>query len=102
LAAASDGTFKLSTAPLFIDKVRDVVGLSLNPPDQAIVLCVDEKSQGQRWTALNRCCQWAPAPPQRQTPDDARHGTTSLFAALTVATGQVLANVINRIGIKSF
>jgi transposase len=83
-------TFKLSTDPLFIDKVRDVVGLYLNPPDRAIVLCVDEKSQVQ---ALDRSQPLLPmscGQVERQTHDYVRHGTTSLFAALDVATGKVI------------
>ena len=78
-------TFKLSTDPLFIDKVRDVVGLYLNPPDRAIVLCVDEKSQVQ---ALDRSQPMLPmscGQVERHTHDYVRHGTTSLFAALDVA-----------------
>lgn len=81
-------TFKLSTDPLFIDKVRDLVGLYLSPHDKAIVLCVDEKSQ-----ALDRSqplLPLEPGRPERHTHDYARHGTTSLFAALNVATGQVI------------
>jgi transposase len=83
-------TFKLSTDPQFIDKVRDVVGLYLNPPDRAIVLSVDEKSQVQ---ALDRSQPLLPlglGHPEAHTHDYARHGTTSLFAALNVATGQVI------------
>ena len=51
-------TFKLSTDPFFVEKLRDVVGLYLSPPDKALVLCVDEKSQSRRWSARNRCCRW--------------------------------------------
>jgi len=83
-------TFKLSTDPQFIDKVRDVVGLYLNPPDRAIVLSVDEKSQVQ---ALDRTQPLLPlglGHPEAHSHDYARHGTTSLFAALNVATGQVI------------
>jgi transposase len=82
-------TFKLSTDPLFVDKVRDVVGLYVNPPDHAIVLCVDEKSQVQ---AMDRTQPLLPLEPGRaacHTHDYKRYGTTSLFAALDVATGQV-------------
>ena len=82
-------TFKLSTDPLFIDKVRDVVGLYMAPPDRALVLCVDEKSQVQ---ALDRTQPMLPLDigcPETRTHDYARHGTTSLFAALDVATGRV-------------
>lgn len=84
-------TFKLSKDPLFIEKVRDIVGLYLNPPDRALVLCVDEKSQIQ---ALDRTAPLLPMRPgqvERRTHDYARHGTTSLFAALDAKTGAVLA-----------
>lgn len=83
-------TFKLSSDPLFIEKVRDIVGLYLNPPDRAMVLCVDEKSQIQ---ALDRTAPLLPMRPgqvERRTHDYRRHGTTSLFAALDVKTGEVL------------
>jgi transposase len=86
-----DATFKLSTDPLFIDKVRDVVGLYLAPPERALVLCVDEKTQVQ---ALDRTAPYlplGPGQPARRTHDHIRHGTTSLFAALDVATGHVIA-----------
>src|SRR5437588_49901 len=78
--------FKLSTDPLFIEKVRDVVGLYLDPPERAVVLCVDEKSQIQ---ALNRSQPILPLLPgvaERRSHDYKRHGTTSLFAALDMAT----------------
>jgi transposase len=81
--------FKLSKDPMFVEKTRDVVGLYLNPPDKAIVLSVDEKSQCQ---ALERAQPVLPmdlGSPERQTHDYIRHGTTSLFAALEVATGKV-------------
>ncbi len=84
------GTFKLSTDPFFIEKVRDVVGLYMNPPDHAVVLCVDEKSQVQ---ALDRTQPLLPMRlgfPEQRTHDYCRHGTTSLFAALDVASGEVL------------
>lgn len=83
-------TFKLSTDPLFIEKVRDIVGLYLNPPQRALVLCVDEKSQIQ---ALDRTAPLLPMRPgqiERRTHDYRRHGTTSLFAALDVKTGEVI------------
>ena len=83
-------TFKLSTDPLFVDKVRDIVGLYLNPPDRALVLCVDEKSQIQ---ALDRTQPLLPLRPgqiTRRSHDYQRHGTTSLFAALDIATGRVI------------
>ena len=83
-------TFQLSTDPLFVDKVRDVVGLYLNPPDNALVLSVDEKSQIQ---ALNRTQPLLPMRPgqlERRTPEYRRNGTTTLFAALDTATGKVI------------
>jgi transposase len=89
-------TFKLSKDPLFIDKVRDIVGLYLDPPDRALVLCVDEKSQIQ---ALNRTQPLLPMRPgqiERRTHDYKRHGTTSLFAALDVATGTVIGELHRR------
>jgi transposase len=85
-------TFKLSKDPLFIEKVRDIVGLYLHPPARALVLCVDEKSQIQ---ALDRSAPLLPMRPgqvERRTHDYARHGTTSLFAALDVRTGHVIGH----------
>ena len=90
------GTFKLSRDPLFIDKVRDIVGLYLNPPDRALVLCVDEKSQIQ---ALDRTSPLLPMRPgqiERRSHDYTRHGTTSLFAAFNVASGHVLGQLHRR------
>jgi transposase len=89
-------TFKLSRDPLFIDKVRDIVGLYLDPPERALVLCVDEKSQIQ---ALDRSQPLLPMRPgqlERRTPDYVRHGTTSLFAALDVKTGEVIGRCHRR------
>ena len=89
-------TFKLSTDPFFIEKVRDIVGLYLNPPDHAMVLCVDEKSQIQ---ALNRTQPTLPMGlgyVEGYTHDYVRHGTTTLFAALDIATGRVLAQCRKR------
>lgn len=89
-------TFKLSKDPLFIDKVRDIVGLYMDPPDRALVLCVDEKSQIQ---ALNRTQPLLPMRPgqiERRTHDYARHGTTSLFAALDIKTGTVIGALHRR------
>ena len=89
-------TFKLSKDPLFIDKVRDIVGLYLAPPDRALVLCVDEKSQIQ---ALDRTAPILPLAvgyPERRPHDYRRHGTTSLFAALDVATGKVIGECHRR------
>jgi putative transposase len=88
--------FKLSTDPFFVEKVRDIVGLYLNPPDQAMVLCVDEKSQIQ---ALDRTQPLLPMGlgyVEGVTHDYIRHGTTTLFAALNIATGQVLTSCKSR------
>lgn len=88
--------FKLSTDPFFVEKVRDIVGLYLNPPDKAIVLCVDEKSQIQ---ALDRTQPMLPLGlgyVEGVTHDYVRHGTTTLFAALDIATGTVLTSCKNR------
>jgi transposase len=89
-------SFKLSRDPLFIDKVRDIVGLYLNPPERALVLCVDEKSQIQ---ALERTAPLLPMRPgqiQRRAHDYLRHGTTSLFAALDTKTGKVIGQMHRR------
>jgi transposase len=83
-------TFKLSTDPLFIDKVRDVVGLYLQPPERALVLCVDEKTQVQALDRTAPLLPLRPGQPERHTHDYVRHGTTSLFAALNVVNGQVI------------
>jgi transposase len=82
-------TWKLSTDPQFIDKVRDVVGLYLDPPAHAIVLCVDEKSQIQALERTQPVQPVAPGRVERRTHDYVRHGTTTLFAALEVATGRI-------------
>jgi transposase len=90
-------SFKLSTDPQFIDKVRDIVGLYLDPPAKAVVLCVDEKSQMQ---ALDRTAPvlrlQTGGIPERRTHDYVRHGITSLFAALNVATGLVISSLHRR------
>ena len=89
-------TFKLSTDPLFIDKVRDIVGLYLRPPTRAVVLCVDEKSQIQ---ALDRTQPMLPLSfgiAERRSHDYVRHGTTTLFAALELATGKVIGELHRR------
>lgn len=83
-------TMRLSQDPLLVEKVRDIVGLYMSPPDNAVVLCIDEKSQIQ---ALERAQPILPMDlgrPERRTPDYVRHGTTDLFAALDVATGNVI------------
>ncbi|HEY9287180.1 MAG TPA: IS630 family transposase [Candidatus Dormibacteraeota bacterium] len=89
-------SFKLSPDPQFIEKVRDIVGLYLNPPDKALVLCVDEKSQIQALDRTQPILPLAPGVPQRQTHDYRRHGTTSLFAALDVASGKVIGETHRR------
>jgi transposase len=83
------GTFKFSTDPELEAKLRDVVGLYLNPPDKAVVLCVDEKSQVQALERTAAVLPLRPGIPEKQTHDYVRHGTTTLFAALEVATGKV-------------
>ena len=82
-------TFKFSTDPQLEAKVRDVVGLYLNPPDNAVVLCVDEKSQVQALDRTAPILPLRPGLPEKATHDYVRHGTTTLFAALEVATGKV-------------
>jgi transposase len=89
-------TFKLSTDPFFIDKVRDVVGVYLDPPAKAVVLCVDEKSQVQALDRTQPLLPLGPGQVERHTHDYVRHGTTSLFAALDVATGKVLGECYRR------
>lgn len=89
-------TFKLSTDPLFIDKVRDIVGLYLNPPAKALVLCVDEKSQIQALDRTQPILPLAPGVAERRTHDYMRHGTTTLFAALDMATGKVIGELHRR------
>ena len=89
-------TFKLSKDPLFIEKVRDIVGLYLHPPERAVVLCVDEKSQIQALNRLQPLLPMRPGVPQRQTHDYKRNGTTSLFAALNTATGEVIGKCFRR------
>ncbi|WP_309401092.1 IS630 family transposase, partial [Cerasicoccus maritimus] len=82
--------FKLSKDPMFVEKVRDIVGLYLNPPEKAIVLCVDEKSQCQALERTQPILPMRPGIPERQSHDYERHGTLSLFAAYDIATGYVL------------
>src|ERR1700730_18008241 len=89
-------TFKLSADPQFVEKVRDIVGLYLNPPDHALVLCLDEKSQVQALDRTRPLLPMRPGIPARQTHDYIRHGTTSLFAALDVATGKVIGHCHRR------
>ena len=85
-AAISSETFKLSSDPLFVDKVRDIVGLYLAPPERAVVLCVDEKSQIQALERTQPVVPMRPGQAQRRSHDYKRHGTTTLFAALDIAS----------------
>ena len=89
-------TFQLSRDPLFIEKVRDIVGLYLNPPDQALVLCVDEKAQIQALDRTQPLLPMRPGQIERRTHDYKRHGTTSLFAALEMASGKVIGECHRR------
>lgn len=89
-------TFKLSEDPYFIEKVRDVVGLYMAPPEHAIVLCVDEKSQVQALDRTQPLLPMRPGQAERGTHDYVRHGTTSLFAALNTATGTVIGKCLRR------
>jgi transposase len=89
-------SFSLSKDPLFIEKVRDIVGLYMSPPDNAIVLCVDEKSQMQALDRSSPLLPMQPTHPERRTATYSRHGTTSLFAALDIATGRVIGKTFRR------
>lgn len=89
-------TFKLSNDPLFTEKVFDVVGLYLNPPEGAVVLCVDEKSQVQALARSQPAFPMMPGMPEKRTHDYVRHGTTSLFAAFNVADGTVISALHRR------
>lgn len=95
-------TFKLSQDPLFIEKVRDVVGLYLNPPDKALVLYVDESAQIQALDRTRPLLPMRPGQVERRTHDYRRHGTTSLFAALNVKTGQVIGQLHQRQRTREF
>jgi len=95
-------SFKLSTDPLFIEKVRDVVGLYLDPPERAVVLCVDEKSQIQALNRYQPIFNIMPGTPERRSHDYVRHGTTSLFAALDMASGKVIGSLHKRHRSKEF
>jgi transposase len=86
-------SFKLSTDPQLIEKVRDIVGLYLNPPERALVLCADEKSQIQALDRTQPTLPMRPGQAERRTHGYKRHGTTSLFAALDVATGKVIGEL---------
>lgn len=94
--------FKLSPDPLLVEKVRDIVGLYLDPPDKALVLCVDEKSQIQALDRTQPLLPMQPGQVERRTHDYRRHGTISLFAALDVATGKVITETHRRHRAKEF
>jgi len=89
-------TFKLSPDPQFVEKVRDIVGLYLNPPEGALVLCVDEKTQVQALDRTAPVLPLRPGLPERATHDYVRHGTTNLYAALDVASGMVITDMTER------
>src|SRR5467141_4259171 len=89
-------TFKLSPDSLFVEKVRDIVGLYLDPPERALVLCVDEKSQIQALDGTQPLLPMRPGQPERRTHDYERHGTTSLFAALNLKTSRVISQLHRR------
>jgi transposase len=89
-------TFKFSPDPLFVEKVRDIVGLYLDPPARALVLCVDEKSQIQALDRTQPLLPMRPGQPERRTHDYVRHGTTSLFAALEVVSGKIIGQCHRR------
>jgi len=89
-------TFTLSTDPLFVDKVLDTVGLYLNPPARAMALCVDEKSQIQALDRAQPILPLGPGIPRRRTHDSMRHGATTLFAALNIASGDVIGELHRR------
>ena len=89
-------TFKLSKDPLFVEKVHDVVGLYLNPPERAVVLCVDEKSQIQALDRTAPILPMLPGTPERATHDYKRSGTSSLYAALDLSTGKVIGALHSR------
>jgi transposase len=90
LAPHKQDSWKLSKDPLFVDKVRDVVGLYLNPPERALVLCVDEKTQIQALNRTQPVFPMLPGTPARASHDYVRHGTSSLYAALDLTTGKVI------------
>jgi len=91
-----EDTFKLSSDPLFIDKVRDVVGLYLNPPERAVVLCVDEKTQVQALDRTQPVFPLLPGTPERRSHDYVRHGTIDLYAALNLTSGMVIHQLTAR------
>ena len=93
LAPHKQDSWKLSKDPLFVEKVRDVVGLYLNPPERAVVLCVDEKTQIQALNRTQPVFPMLPGTPARASHDYVRHGTSSLYAALDLASGQVIGSL---------
>ena len=95
-------TFKLSPDPLLVEKVRDIVGPYLNPPEDALVLCVDEKSQIQALDRTQPLLPMRPGVVERRTHDYRSHGTISLFAALNTATGKVIAQTRQRDRAKEY
>ncbi len=96
LAPHKQDSWKLSKDPLFVDKVRDVVGLYLNPPERALVLCVDEKTQIQALNRTQPVFPMLPGTPARASHDYVRHGTSSLYAALNLTTGKVIGALHGR------
>jgi transposase len=96
LAPHKQDSWKLSKDPLFVDKVRDVVGLYLNPPERALVLCVDEKTQIQALNRSQPVFPMLPGTPARASHDYVRHGTSSLYAALDLTTGKVIGALHGR------
>ena len=95
-------SFKLSSDPLFVAKVRDIIGLYLDPPERALVLCVDEKSQIQALDRTQPMLPMRPGQAERRTHDYKRHGTTTLFAALDTATGAVIGSCMKRHRAREF
>src|ERR687890_1426132 len=95
-------TFKLSADPAFVEKVRDIVGLYLNPPDRALVLCVDEKSQIQALDRTQPLLPMRPGQAERRTHDYKRHGVTTLFAALDVKAGTIVGKCMPRHRAREF
>jgi transposase len=95
-------SFKLSSDPFFVEKVRDIVGLYLAPPERALVLCADEKSQVQALDRTQPLLPMRPGQPERRSHDYTRHGTTTLFAALDVASGKVIGRCFARHRAREF
>ena len=93
LAPHKQDSWKLSKDPLFVEKVRDIVGLYLDPPQRALVLCVDEKTQIQALNRTQPVFPMLPGTPARASHDYVRHGTSSLYAALDLATGKVIGSL---------